>query len=138
MHPHHAKALLATRTIEQFKDDRREARRRGRDRELERCWLQERACHPAFSRRVLHRLDRAAAERGDSWQRRTLAEMLDEIDEETLDIAGWGVLAVQLPPPADLPPERLERVRDLITRAADLAAAASLLVHAAQAELERG
>lgn len=109
-----------------------------RDRDFERQWLEERACHPAFAARVLERLDRAASERGDSWRTRSLAELLEEIDEETLDIAGWGALALQLPPPADLPPERIDRVRELITRAADLAAAASLLVHAAQAELERG
>lgn len=107
----------------------------GRDHDLERCWLLERACHPAFPRRVLDRLDRAAAERGDSWQRRTLAEMLEEIDEETLDIAGWGVLAVQLPPPPGVGYEQLEHVHDLIAQAADLAALASLIVRTARSHL---
>lgn len=63
----------------------------------------------AFARQVRGRLDKGRAEYGDASFGAEPAALLEELQQEALDLAGWGfVLFV-----------RLERMRDALARSAD-------------------
>lgn len=110
-----------------------------RDRVFERRWLDERGKagqNPAFTDAVVARLERATAELGeDSFTLRTLRELCIEVEEEALDIAGWGVLAMQLPPPATATTWGTGRARHLLDLVANLAAEAAALAREAASHL---
>ena len=107
-----------------------------RDRAFERSWLERVAHDPGFAPLVAARLERSSAELGeDSFRERSLLELLDEIHEEALDLAGWGVLAHQLPPPDTPDADRLARVFELVDLAARLGAQASLAIRTARSYL---
>ncbi len=110
-----------------------------RDRVFERSWLDERgraAGNPEFADAVVARLERATAELGeDSFLERTLWGLCVEIDEEALDIAGWGVLAQQLPAPPGASTWSVGRAKLLIDKAADIAALASQIARTAASYL---
>lgn len=116
-----------------------------RDRDFERDWLERRAAASPgtsaataaeFAGAVAARLERATVELGEeSFRERTLRELCIEIDEEALDIAGWGVLAQQLEPPPGVSTWAVGKVRHLIDQAAQLAALASEMARTAASYL---
>lgn len=86
-----------------------------------------------FAERVLDRLDAYRAERGrDTFQERTLAELLAEIDEETLDTAAWSALALERAAGLDLPPADRDRLVASLEAAAVLGAQASAVIAVAR------
>jgi hypothetical protein len=56
-----------------------------------------------FARLVLERLDTVGAKHGDRFTEMGLAELLDELAQEPIDIGGWAVLVAQRS--TDLVPE---------------------------------
>jgi hypothetical protein len=50
----------------------------------------------AYVNRVLNRLNKGAAEYDDSWSKRPVSELLEELGEEGDDLGGWSVLAAQV------------------------------------------
>ena len=61
---------------------------------------------PDFVRAVHNRLDRGRQDYGDSSFTRPLPEVLDELAQEALDIAGWGFVAWT----------RIRKLADTLTR----------------------
>jgi hypothetical protein len=48
-----------------------------------------------YSHRVLERLDRVGRKHGDRFVEMPIAELLEEIAQEALDVAGWSLLTAQ-------------------------------------------
>jgi len=65
-----------------------------------------------FTTRLRARLDAGAREYGDASFQRPAAELIDEIQQELEDVAGWGFLLWV----------RLDRLRDHVARVARVAA----------------
>ncbi len=84
---------------------------------------------------VERRLETAQAEFGDSWARRSTAELLNEVNEETVDTAAWACLAMQSLVGVDS--ETTAAVGEMIARAIGAAAEAHAYVVAAQAALRK-
>lgn len=61
---------------------------------------------PTFAERVRARLDASRAAYGDRSFERPPAELLDELQQEALDLAGWGFILF----------ERIERLRTRVER----------------------
>jgi hypothetical protein len=104
-----------------------------RDRELEREFLERAARDPEFAPRCTARLDEGELRFGPSGlDRLTLLQVVVEVAEEGLDSANWGVLGVQLPPPAGVPPDILARVHEMLADAAEWGARIDLLMRGAE------
>jgi len=98
-------------------------------------WLQRIARRAAtqpelrFAERVLDRLDAYRAEHGrDTFHERPLADLLVEIDEETLDTAAWSALAFERAAGLDLPSADRDRLVASLEAAAVLGAQASAVI----------
>lgn len=86
-----------------------------------------------YGRRVLDRLDSVGAKYGDRFTGMELRELLDEIEQEAADVAGWGVLTAQRAMLETLPEPMSHRFRMKLLELAAVGARADQLVAEARA-----
>jgi len=102
------------------------------------AWLlriEERAASPVgvrWSERVLARLDTFRSAHGDTFRRRPLISLIDEIGEECDDIAGWAMLTHERLGDYDASPADLARITAALEAAATLGGQAASLVAVAR------